>query len=167
MREKIIVYPTSANPPSWGHADIMYRAAQVYDKVYWVAAQNPVKMVAFSLPERMEMMQAYVDFYELKNVIVDSNAGAIVRYAESKQAQFLLRGLRNTTDFQAEWEMAAGNRGISKKIETICLFSKPHYATISSSLIRELAGLGERIDQYVLPSLVEKIRSVCQKSKSS
>jgi pantetheine-phosphate adenylyltransferase len=72
-------------------------------------------------------------------------------------AQFLLRGLRNTTDFQMELELAAGNRGIDKTIETLCLFAKPHYATISSTLVRELALLGEKIDQYVLPSLVPYI----------
>ena len=56
-----------------------------------------------------------------------------------------------------ELELAAGNRGINKQIETVCLFTKPHYATISSTLVRELAMLGEQIDQYVLPEISEKI----------
>lgn len=157
MGEKIIIYPTSANPPTWGHADIMSRASGKFDKVYWVAAKNPYKGLAFSVEERLGMMQAYVDHYQLKNVLVDAFEGAVIRFAEEKGAQFLLRGLRNTTDFQAELELAAGNRGIDKNIETVCLFAKPHFATISSSLIRELASLGERIDQYVLPSIQEKI----------
>lgn len=155
---KTIVYPISANPPTWGHADIMMRAAKSFDKVYWVAAINPNKPDPdFTTEERLAMMQAYVDYFHLENVAVEAHVGAIIRYAKDRGASFLLRGLRNTSDFQLELEMAAGNRGIQKDIETICMFSKPHFATISSSLVRELAILGERIDQYVLRSLAEGI----------
>lgn len=155
--EKIIVYPISGNPPTWGHADIMMRASKHFDTLYWVAATNPAKQYMFTEKERLEMMQAYVKYYKLKNVIVCSHSGTIVRFAEEKGAQFLLRGLRNSSDYQMELELSVGNRGICKEIETICMFSKPHFATISSSLIRELALLNERIDQYVMPSIAEKI----------
>jgi len=151
---KSIVYAISANPPTWGHADIMMRAAKQFDHLYWVAAVNPQKKPAFSAEDRVHMMKSYVDYYKLSNVTVDFHDGAIIRYAAEKGSSFLLRGLRNTSDFQMELELAAGNRGIDKHIETICFFSKPHFATISSSLIRELCLLGENIDQYVLPSLV-------------
>lgn len=157
MSEKIIVYPISANPPTWGHADIMMRAATHFDKVIWVAATNPSKTYMFTLKERLEMMQAYVDYYKLKNVEICSHEGTIARFADDKNAQFLLRGLRNSSDYQMELELSVGNRGINKDIETICLFAKPHFATISSSLIRELAALNERIDQYVMPSIAKKI----------
>ncbi len=156
---RIIVYGISANPPTWGHADLMMRASTKFDQIHWVAALNPKKKSAFNLKEKMLMMKKYVDYYRLLNVTVASWEGAIIRYAEKVGAQFLLRGLRNTTDCQYELELAAGNRGISKEIESICLFSKPHYATISSSLVRELAILGENISQYVLPSLETEIVS--------
>ncbi|MBF0207776.1 MAG: pantetheine-phosphate adenylyltransferase [Oligoflexia bacterium] len=159
MSEIIVVYPTSANPPTWGHADVMYRAAKKFSTLYWVAAVNPSKILEFTVEQRVRMMRAYVDYYKLSNVIVDFHQGTIVRYALNKNAHFLLRGLRNTSDFQAELELSAGNRGIDKEIETICLFAKPHFATISSKLIRELATLGERIDQYVLPQLVDEIKN--------
>ncbi|MCB9090994.1 MAG: pantetheine-phosphate adenylyltransferase [Halobacteriovoraceae bacterium] len=155
--KRIIVYPISANPPTWGHADIMMRAANKFDHLYWVAAENPEKKAYFTREDRIFMMEKYVSYYKLKNVTVDEHSGTIIRYAEEHQAQFLLRGLRNTTDFQMELELAAGNRGINKDIETICFFSKPHFATISSSLVRQLAMLGEGIDQYVLPSLTDFI----------
>ncbi|MCK6593960.1 MAG: pantetheine-phosphate adenylyltransferase [Bacteriovoracaceae bacterium] len=157
MSKKIIVYPISANPPTWGHADIMMRAASHFDMVYWVAAVNPKKTYMFTLEERLEMMQAYVDYYKLDNVKVLAHEGTIVRFAKDKGAGFLLRGLRNSTDYQMELELSVGNRGIEKSIETICMFAKPHYATISSSLIRELVVLNERIDQYVMPSIAKKI----------
>lgn len=158
MKKKIIVYPTSANPPTWGHADLVFRAAKKFDLVYWVAATNPLKILHFTVQQRLSMMQDYLDYYQLNNVLIDNYEGVIVRYALSKGAQFLLRGLRNTSDFHQELELATGNRGINKEIETICYFAKPHYATISSSLIRQLALLNENIDQYVLPCVAEKIK---------
>ena len=160
MQKKIVVYPTSANPPTWGHGDILSRAAKKFDLVYWVAAKNYSKVLDFTLEQRISMMEAYVKYYKLSNVIVDAFEGAVIRYAQEKKAGFLLRGLRNTSDFQAELEYSAGNRGIDKYIETICLFAKPHFATISSSLIRELAVLGEKIEQYVLPDIVNQIMEV-------
>ncbi len=155
--KKMIVYPISANPPTWGHADIMMRAAKTFDHVFWVVGTNILKKSDFSVEERMSMMKDYVDHYKLKNVSVDSYDGVMVRYAASKKAQFFLRGLRNTSDFQYELDLASGNRGIAKEIETICMFARPHFATISSALVRELALFGESIDQYVLPSFAEMI----------
>lgn len=153
-----IVYPISANPPTWGHGDILMRAAKKFEHVYWVAAVNVKKQSEFSVDDKIQMMQAYVNYYKLSNVTVESWDGTIIRYAADRGASFLLRGLRNSTDFQMELELASGNRGIDKSIETICMFSKPHFATISSSLIRELAILGERIEQYVLPSIAPLIK---------
>jgi pantetheine-phosphate adenylyltransferase len=157
MSEKIIVYPISANPPTWGHADIMMRAATHFDKIIWVAAINPKKTYMFTLDERLDMMRSYVEYYKLKNVEVCAHEGTVARFAEAKGAQFLLRGLRNSSDYQMELELSVGNRGINKELETICLFAKPHFATISSTLIRELAVLNERIDQYVMPVIAKKI----------
>ena len=157
MSKNIIIYPISGNPPTWGHADILSRAAKRFDHVHWVAAINLHKDPIFSLEEKIDMMKAYVDYYKLTNVSVSGHEGTIIRFAEKVRANFLLRGLRNTTDFQLEHDLAAGNRGINKEVETICMFSKPHFATISSSLVRELAMLGERIDQYVLPEIADKI----------
>jgi pantetheine-phosphate adenylyltransferase len=164
---RIAVYPTSANPATWGHADIMYRASKQFDKVYWVAAKNRSKNLSFTYEERLRFMRAYVTYYKLENVEVELFEGAIARYAKSKNASCLIRGLRNTTDFQAELELAAGNRGIEKSVETICLFAKPHYATISSHLVRELAILGEKIDQYVLPSISQEIVQCLQRNHSA
>jgi len=157
MQKNIVIYPTSANPPTWGHADILNRAAKMFEKVYWTAANNPGKSLAFSLEERLSMMQDYVQYYKLTNVVIDHFEGATIRYAMEKEAGFILRGLRSTSDFHFELELATGNRGIDKEVETICMFAKPHFATLSSTLVRELAMLDEKITQYVLPSVAEKV----------
>jgi pantetheine-phosphate adenylyltransferase len=148
-KEKIALYAISANPPTWGHADIMMRAAKKFDKLYWVFATNPNKKSLFSDAEKKQMMQIYVDYYGLNNVVIDKAEGAVVRYAKNIKADSLIRGLRSSSDFQYEYELSIGNRGIAKNIETFCMFTKPHFATISSSIVRELASLQEEIKQYV------------------
>ena len=161
MAEPIhILYPISGNPPSWGHADVMERAARAFPRVTWALAVNPGKSYLFSAEERKEMMGEYVRHYELKNVTIESYEDATVRYAERIGASLILKGLRNATDLQAEMEQAIGNRGINSGIETITLFTSPRYSVISSSLIRELALLGEDLDPYVLPSVAERIRNI-------
>jgi pantetheine-phosphate adenylyltransferase len=106
----------------------------------------------------MAMMEDYVRHFELNNVTIESYEGATVRYAEKIGAQLILKGLRNASDLQAEMEQAIGNRGMNSSIDTITFFTSPRYSVISSSLIRELALLGEDLETYVLPSVAERIR---------
>lgn len=164
------VYPISGNPVTWGHADIAFRAAHKCKKLYWALAVNSQKNYSFSVQERLKMLKLYVEHYKLTNVEVDAFEISTVRYAEKKGANVLVRGLRNSSDYQMELDLATCNRGINKDIETICFFSKPHYATIKSSLVMELASIGESIDQYVLPDVAKiiykKIKTAKKKNKS-
>ena len=154
------LYPISGNPPSWGHADVMERAAHLFPRITWALAVNPAKSYLFTAEERMEMMGEYVRHYGLNNVTIGSYQGATVRYAESIGAHLIVKGLRNATDLQAEMEQAIGNRGINQAIETITLFTSPRYSVISSSLIRELAHLGENLEPYVLPEVATRIEEI-------
>ena len=152
------VYAISADPPTWGHADIMMRASKNFSNVHWVIATNSEKKYLFSHSEKIEMMNIYVNHYKLTNVTVEVIEGSVARFASKVNAKFLIRGLRSSSDYQMEYELSVGNRGISKKLETICMFSKPHYATISSSIVRELSLLNEKVSQYVHPKVEELIK---------
>jgi len=167
MNSKIIVYPISANPPTFGHADILLRASKKFDQIYWVAAVNNDKKAIISVDTQLKMMNDYVSHYQLKNIISDSCDGSIVRYAQEKKADFILRGIRNLTDIQSEMDLAIGYRGISSDIETICMFANPGLNMVSSSLVRELAKVGERIDQYVLPSVSDELKQILSNLKSN
>ncbi len=156
-QDQIAVYPISANPPTWGHADIMRRAASHFGHLYWAAAINPHKQYLFKPEERVQMMVEYVKHYELKNVTVETYSGGTVRYAEKKGARLIVKGLRTVADFQGELEQFVGNRGINENIETMCMFAQPPFSVISSSLVRELALLRENIDQYVLKSVADLV----------
>lgn len=153
------LYPISGNPPTWGHADIMARAVRMFGQLTWALAFNPAKVYDCPVEARLEMMRDYVRHLNLDGVTVDAYEGATVRYAERIGAQVIVKGLRNAADMQVEMEQAFGNRGMNPEIETALLFTQPRYGAISSSLIRELAGLGENIDEYVLPAVAEKLRA--------
>ena len=155
---KRILYPISANPPTWGHAELMRRAARAFDEVLWVAAVNPKKQLGFSPESQIAMMQDYVDFYKLQNVKLDHFQGSIMRYAIEHEASFILRGIRNSSDLPQEMSLAAGYRGISTEVEMICMFADPRHSQVSSSLVRELAELGESIAEYVHPRVADKVR---------
>ncbi|MBI3994247.1 MAG: pantetheine-phosphate adenylyltransferase [Candidatus Lambdaproteobacteria bacterium] len=150
-----VLYPISGNPPTWGHADIVERAARVFTQVTWALAVNPTKSYLFDQAERMAMMQVYVEHFGLKNVRIDAYQGATVRFAERIGATAILKGLRNATDMQAEMEQAMGNSGMNPNIETVAMFTSPRYSIINSTLIREIAMLGEHIEAYVHPRVAE------------
>ena len=153
------LYPISGNPPTWGHADVMARAAGIFEKLTWARAVNPAKHDPCPREIRLEMMGDYIRHLGVKNVTVDEFEGATVRFAEKIGAGVIVKGLRNSLDLQAEMEQAYGNRGINERIETVVLFTQPRYGVISSSLIRELAQLGEDIDAYVLPSVAARLKA--------
>jgi pantetheine-phosphate adenylyltransferase len=122
---------------------------------------NPEKEYLFTQEERKEMMQAYVDHLPgLGNVSVDAYQGPTVRYAQSKGASVLIKGLRSTNDFHGELQQAIGNLGIDPQLETFCLFGRPDLFVVSSTLVREVALLGEHIDSYVIPPVAEQIYTI-------
>ena len=161
---RIAVYPTSANPPTYGHADILVRTTKQFDHVFWSAALNAEKHYMFNEEVRVKMMNEYVRYYDLKNVTVEAFSGSTIRYVQERNAQVIVKGLRSLEDFQGEFQQAVGNKGIDPDIETFCLFGKPDLFAISSTLVRELAFMGESIESYVLPSVAEIVSEVIKKN---
>ena len=159
---KIAVYPTSANPPTYGHADILMRTAKLFDHVFWSAASNSEKKYIFSQEVRLKMMKEYVKHNNLDNVTVEAFNGSTIRYSQKRKAKVIVKGLRSLDDFQGEFQQAVGNKGIDKDIETFCLFGKPDLFAVSSTLVRELALMGESIEDYVLPSVAKIVNEVIQ-----
>ena len=152
-----IIYPTSSSPPTYGHADLINRVYDKFDKIYWVAAESYEKKAIFPKEVRLAMMQDYLDHYRWKNVFIEHTKGSIVRYAISKKTYLILRGIRNHGDFTSEFELATGNRSICNEIETFCILASPEYCT-SSSIARELLRLEEDTQKYILPSVAEKAK---------
>ncbi|MBU0951801.1 MAG: pantetheine-phosphate adenylyltransferase [Elusimicrobia bacterium] len=153
---KIAVYPGSFDPPTNGHTEIIFRSSKIFDKVVIAVTDNTNKKSTFTVEERKLMLVQSIK--KLKNVEVDIFSGLLVEYVKKKKATVIIRGLRAISDFEYEVQLALMNRRLSKKIETIFFIPDESYTFLSSSLVKEIAGLGGKIDNLVPTNVAKKIK---------
>ncbi len=143
----IALFPGSFDPFTKGHEDIVLRALGLFDQVIVGIGNNANKRRYFPL----EVMERHIEdcFSEQENVKVMTYDDLTARTARELGARFLLRGLRNTTDFEYENGIAQVNRYVYEEIETVFLITSPHLAPISSSIIRDLHRYGQNVDDFL------------------
>ncbi|MBN2354358.1 MAG: pantetheine-phosphate adenylyltransferase [Spirochaetales bacterium] len=150
---KRVVLPGTFDPPTYGHIDVISRAAHIFDQVELVIAVNPEKKTVFTPEERLAMMKELVGGFP--NVTVHLWNGLIVNFAEKVGANIILRGVRALIDFNYEFELSLINKALNPGIETILLPTDQKYFVLRSSAIKEVAGFHGDISGMV-PPLVEK-----------
>jgi len=150
---KKALYPGSFDPITNGHLDIVRRAANVFDEVTILIADNPNKSSKFSVNERKQMIEEAIKSF--KNVKVDYTDGLTVRYAKEHGIKTLVRGLRAVTDFEYEFKLNASNEFIDSSIDTVFFMSTKDNDFISSSYIDELHRNNIDISPLVPPSVVK------------
>ena len=143
----IAVYPGSFDPITNGHLDIATRAAQLFDKLIIGIYDTPDKRILFSTDERVDLVKRTV--VGIPNVEVTSFYSLAGDFAMEKGAKALVRGLRMVTDFEREFEMALMNKKLYPDLEVVCLMTGMQYQFLSSSLLKEVAGLGGNIINMV------------------
>ena len=141
------VYPGSFDPVTYGHIDIMTRAAQAVDELIVGVLENRAKIALFSVEERVNMLQIITK--DLPNVRVESFQGLLVDFAKAQGAGFIVRGLRAITDFDYELQMSQTNRIMAPQIDTIFLTTSLEYAYLSSTTVKEVASYGGDITKFV------------------
>jgi len=151
--KRIAVYAGSFDPVTYGHIDIIERAAKIFDQIVVAVAHNAKKGSLFSVEERVSMIKEVTS--NIPNVKVDDFAGLAVNYVSESGANVLIRGLRMVSDFEYEFQMALTNRKLNEKIETIFLMPNEAYSYLSSTLIKEAASLGADIGNFV-PAFIAK-----------
>lgn len=132
----IAIYPGSFDPITNGHLDILKNGAEIFDKIIVAVSYNVNKQGFLPVETRIELIKKSV--VGLKNVEVDSYQGLTVDYAKKKGANVILRGLRNQNDFEYELQISQTNNALQSDLKTIFLITKPEYAYISSSMVREI-----------------------------
>jgi pantetheine-phosphate adenylyltransferase len=159
---RIGLYPGSFDPVTYGHLDIIERAANLFDQVIVSVSRNQKKTPVFSVQEREDMLKEILSKY--KNVSVASFEGLTVNFAKEKGAQAIIRGLRAISDFENEFMMALTNKKLVPSIETVFLMTEPEYSFISSSAVKEIAMFGGCVKKLVPPQvekrLIEKYKSL-------
>ena len=152
---KTAIYPGSFDPFTLGHLDILQRATGIFEKVIVAVLENPNKTPHFSVEERLAMIRESVA--DDDRVEVDSFNGLTVEYARKVGAGSLVRGLRATSDFESEFQMALFNRRLAPEITTVFLMTSFANVFLSSSLIKEVASYGGNVDFAVPPSVAKRL----------
>ncbi len=149
------IYPGSFDPVTYGHLDIIKRAAMIFDTLTVAVLNNKAKSPLFSVDERVKMLQEVcADF---QNVRIDSFSGLLADYSVKNGADVIIRGLRAVTDFEYELQMAQTNRKIDDRVDTVFLTTSLEYAYLSSTTVKEVAFFGKDVSQFVPPLVAEKI----------
>jgi len=155
----IAVYPGSFDPITNGHLDIATRAVKLFDKLIIGIYDTPDKRILFSTEERVDLVKRTVT--GIPNIEVTAFTGLTVAFAMEMGAKALVRGLRMVTDFEREFEMALMNKKLYPDLELVCLMTGLQYQFLSSSLLKEVAGLGGNITnmvpEHVALALKEKL----------
>ncbi len=149
----IAVCPGSFDPITNGHLDIIKRGAKVFDKVYVCVLNNSSKQPLFSVEERCDLIKEVTS--HIPNVVVESYKGLLIDYANEKNAQAILRGLRAVSDFEYEMQITSMNRVLDDTIETFFMMTNNQYSFLSSSIVKEIAKYKGDISELV-PNAVER-----------
>lgn len=160
--KRVAVYPGSFDPITNGHADLVSRSLQVFDKVIVAVAFNPHKDAAWFTPDERVAMIRSTFKAEGERVEADKFSSLLVDYAVAKGANVIVRGLRAVADFEYEFQMTMMNRHLKPQIETIFMMTGESHFYTSSRLVKEVASLGGDVTGLVpdgvLPRLVERAK---------
>ena len=157
------LYPGSFDPFTLGHLDVLERATAIFDKVIVAVLENPSKTQAFTVQERIEMIRESLTGNG--KVEVGAFQGLTVEFAKEVGATSIVRGLRATSDFESEFQMALMNRRLAPDISTVFLMTSFANVFLSSSLIKEVARLGGDVGFAVPPSVAKRLARLKEKNQ--
>jgi pantetheine-phosphate adenylyltransferase len=143
------VFPGTFDPIHYGHIDIAFRAAQLFDEVIVAVYDRPLKSLLFSPEQRIQM--ATTALAENEKIKVMGYGGLTVQFCERIDAQVIVRGLRVFSDFEYEFRMALANHRLSPEIEVVALITHEEHTFLSGSTVREIASLGGDVRSLVPP----------------
>ncbi|MEO7991961.1 MAG: pantetheine-phosphate adenylyltransferase [Chryseolinea sp.] len=148
MTKRIAVFPGSFDPFTKGHEDIVLRGLQLFDEIIIGIGYNSTKSNRYF---EIDLMVEYINktFEKYPNITVTTFSELTAEFARKNGAKFLLRGLRNTTDFEYENSISQVNRQLYDEMESVFLITTPQLAWISSSIIREVHRYGGEVSQFL------------------
>jgi pantetheine-phosphate adenylyltransferase len=150
------LYAGTFDPVTYGHLDVVRRAAALFDKVIVGVSVNPRKEPLFSQQERAEMLRDACR--QLPNVEVAVVPGLVVDFARTVKAAVIVRGLRAVSDFEFELQMASTNRALAPEVETVFFTPAPQYHYVSASIVAEIARFGGNVGEFVPPHVALRLK---------
>jgi pantetheine-phosphate adenylyltransferase len=157
---RLAICPGSFDPVTNGHLDIIQRGARIFDRIVVAVFNNQSKAPLFSVEERIELLQQTTA--HIPNVTVDCSDELLIDYANEKQAQAVLRGLRAVSDFEYEMQITSMNRKLAPNVETFFMMTNNQYSFLSSSMVKEVAkyhgDITDLVPEVVADALKEKYK---------
>ncbi len=150
------IYPGTFDPITYGHLDVLRRAARLFDRVTVAVAVNPGKGPVFSVDERMAMIRPNLS--DLPNVGVTSFGGLLMEFAREQKADAIIRGLRALSDFEFEFNMALMNRHLEPAIETLFVMPNEQFSYCSSTLVKQVARYGGDVAHFVPANVADALQ---------
>lgn len=159
MSATTAVCPGTFDPITWGHVDVVRRAAGLFGRVVVAVGSNSTKQTMFTLDERLDLTRRVLA--DVDGVTVDPIDGLLVDFCRGHEASVVVKGLRFASDFDYELQMAHLNEHVGG-VETVFLPASPQFGTLSSTMMRQFARFGADVSAYVPPlvneALLEKSR---------
>ncbi|OZD30786.1 pantetheine-phosphate adenylyltransferase [Rhodococcus sp. 06-1477-1B] len=154
MDPRIAVVPGSFDPPTLGHLDVIRRAAGLFDQLHVLVVHNPGKEAMLPIAQRQSLLERSIAEAGIEGdvIVATWSMGLLVDYATEVGAKVLVKGIRSQVDVAYETPMAIVNRDLAH-VETVFLLPDPAHALVSSSLVRQVAGLGGDVSPYVPPAV--------------
>lgn len=157
--KKIAIFPGSFDPITNGHIDIVERALPLFDEIIIAIGVNTQKKYLFPLEDRVSWIKTV--FQNEPKIKVEHYSGLTINYCKQKQAQYILRGIRSSADFEYEKTIAHLNHTMQPNIETILILSKAELSSVSSTIVREIilghGDVSKFIPQSILESVIKSI----------
>jgi pantetheine-phosphate adenylyltransferase len=158
------IYPGTYDPVTFGHIDIIRRAAVIFDRVVVGVVREPShKRVMFSVEERVAFLEEALR--DQDNVEVDVFAELVVEFARRWGASTMVKGLRVISDFEWEFQMNHLNRTLAPDVETVYLMANPQFSFVSSSGVKEVASFGGNVDQLVPEAVARRFTEMFPQGK--
>jgi len=156
MQTQTVIYPGTFDPITNGHVDLTERASRLFNKVVVGIAYSQKKTPLFPLEERVALCEEALS--HLDNVEVVGFSNLLIDFASSQGSHCVLRGLRAVADFEYEFQLANMNRAMDPDFESVFLTPADHLAYISSSLVREIAGMNGDVSAFVPPAVAQALK---------
>ena len=156
INKRLALYPGTFDPFTYGHLDIVERALRIFDEVEVTVAVNAGKRALLSTDKRCDLIRQCTA--HLDGVTVAAFEGLLVDYARRRRAAALVRGLRQVSDFDYEFQMAFANRKLYPEVETVFLMTSEAHALISSTIVRDVHRWGGDLSPFVPPPVEEALR---------
>ena len=161
---KIAIYPGSFDPVTNGHLNIIQRAASIFDKLIVCVMVNAGKQPMFTPEERAELLRRVTK--DLPNVEIDHAEELLATYAKKRGSCVIVKGLRATSDFENEFQMALINHKINPGLDTMFLTSEHQYMYLSSSTVKELASYGVELKDFLPESIIPDVKERIEQIKT-